>query len=712
MSVYIRKILHMLTPPLIATLIALMYLYNEEMTNVGNDIMLHVYPVWLLSKQIKELNWPFWGSWDPYRYCGFPYLTAYSPLFYYGAAFLSILFNVAASESVKWLVVLTFPLSTIAMYYCARQVLKNEFASMVSCLAYTLIPLRISSVTHVGNPTYSLALVFVPLVFLYMEKLLDGERGKFMNLALAALSLAIVILSHHGLGYALVFCLLIFLGIRFILTKKISIITLLAIPLAVAIGAFFIIPMTIYYLKYPFDYSLLSTPPIPPVQEALGMLFLPCGWAPVGLTAFTFGLVAPFFVKKDRKMLTYLIVAIIILVTYLLSLLVLGVLPIEVIGTRGIMLLSFLLPILMGFYVSSIKTVKFKYLVTTIIAGLMLLEATSCGVYHPPSVVRYMGAYEYVKSDPEQLATLRVWQVPRSHLVAALPIYTRRGTIDGVTFGPKEIDYFIFKSIANSGGQGLRGYGWGDLVNNADKTLRVLRILGVKYVIVDSHEPVYPLNVSRTIYQNLRSSKLVELVANFTDPRYSWSPPQIHIFKLKEWYPLIVAPKAFVMDESREEEWKRFYDIASREDFDPKVAIFLSKDNDLATIPFANWNGSWADKEHVNFKLEWLEQFPNGVGITVYVDRPSFLYVPITYYEPGLKVVVNGQRVEPLKALPNFIALYLSSKGTYTIFISRELSLVEMASLMVSFLTLPLLILLPIRNRSRNLGETNGRQRN
>lgn len=706
---WVSKYFYPLFSVVIATVIIVWFLRYEEMSSVGNDIMLHIYPVWLLTKQLTTISWPFWGLWDPYRYCGYPYLTAYAPLFYYVAAFLSLLFNITPAEAVKWVVIITFPCSAITMYYSSRYIVRDYFGSMISSLAYVLVPLHMTSITHVGNPTYSLAFVFIPLVFLYTERLIGG-KGSLNNLFLASLSLSLVILSHHGLGFSLAFFLYIFLVLKWLFTRKIDNFGLLIVPLAIAVSAFFVIPMTLYYLKYPFiSYPISHTPS--PFYESLGQFFLPYGWVPIGLTAFTFGVIAPLFIRKSVEIKIYFALTLIILVTYILSQCASWIIPIGAIGGRAVVLYPFSVSILIGLYVASIKyNSKFvklmitkSHLIMMIITILMLLEAVSCGIYHPPSVMRYMKAYEYVRNDSESLATLRIWQIPRSHLVAALPIYTEKGTIDGVTFGPKEIDYFILKSIANAGGDGLIGYGWGDLVNDANKTLRVLGIFGVKYVIVDSEEPVYPPNISRTIYQNLKNSQLVDLVANFTDPRYPWSLPQIHVFKMKKWYPIIVAPRAFVLNESNTvEDWKKFYEIASKDNFDPQAGILLSRDNDLTNVPYTIWSeDSISEEDYVNFKLEWLEQLgTNSIGLTIYVDRASFLYIPITFYDPGLKLIVNGQRVKPLKALPNFIALFLPSKGSYTVFISRELSLVEITSLISSFLSLGLMVTFIVKNKN------------
>jgi hypothetical protein len=691
-----------------AILIVLKLLYSEDMQSVGNDIMLHINPIWLLLKQWEEgVQWPLWGSWDPYRYCGFPFLTAYAPLFYYCASFLSLLFSLSVSEAVKWLVILAFSCSAITMYYCSKSIIGDSFASMISSLAYVLVPLRLTHIIVVGNPTYSLAFLFLPLVFLFTDKLLKGSKIRFESLTLASLSVSAVILSHHGLGFSLVFFLFVFFALKWLFAKKINRVCLFIVPLAIAVSAFFTVPMITYYLKYPFISYPLCFPPSPPLYIVFGALFLSYGWTPIGATAAAFGIVAPLLIKKNNEFKVYLSLALIILGTYICSASSSLILPIGVIGGRAQWLLAFFLSLLIGFYLATIKRYFSKLkvcLIVTIIVTLMLFEALLVRVYYPPSATRYTEAYEYVRNDPEDLGTLRVWQVPRGHLVAALPIYTGRGTIDGVTFGPKEIDYFIFKSIANAGGNGLIGYGWGDLINDADKALRVLRILGVKYVIVDSQEPVYPLNISKMIYLNLKRSELVEEEANFTDPRYPMTPEHIHVFKLKDWLPLITTPKAFIIN--NENEVVAYYEIVSRKDFDPKTAIFLSRENDLKDIPHACWNGNLTNEGNVNLKLRRLEQFATRMEITVDVDKQCFLYVPVTYYNPGFKFVVNGQKAEPLKALPNSIALYLPSKGTYTIFISRELSLLEITSLTLSFITLGLLVFFIVIEHLKHPRET------
>jgi hypothetical protein len=212
-----------------------------------------------------------------------------------------------------------------------------------------------------------------------------------------------------------------------------------------------------------------------------------------------------------------------------------------------------------------------------------MLEASSSYIYEPPSPERYAEAYDCVsKLDSFGKGLPRVFQIPRQPVIGELSMQYGRPVIDGFydEGAPKGVEYFIVKMISFAGGEGIDG--WGDFVNDVDGALHALRVLGVKYLIVDASDPVFPANISETIYANIRDSKLVYPVKCQSEVK------GIFIFSLKEWYPIIVAPTAFQIDDDNEV--KRFYDIVSSREFDPSKAIFLSKDKQVKDVPIRLWS--------------------------------------------------------------------------------------------------------------------------
>jgi len=319
--------------------------------------------------------------------------------------------------------------------------------------------------------------------------------------------------------------------------------------------------------------------------------------------------------------------------------------------------------------------IKRNLLVALTVVGLVLLEAASVPIYTPPSAYRYIKAYGFFKDDP---SWFRVFQVLRQPTVGAITMYTGKPVIDGwYDVTDRNLYYVILRTISYAG-VGLEGFGWGDFVHNTDRALSILRFLGVKYIVIDSVDPVYPPGISKSVFLNVNKSSLVELVGY---DELNW----VYTFRLKEWYPLIVAETAYVLGNSSEIE--AFYEIASNSSFNPRNGIFLSKTNDLEAAPFSAWSGDTARTHQVGYVVHWFVADDLSVSILVETNASSFVYIPVSYYD-GLRVSVNGKEVRPLKALPAFMAIYLPSGGAYYIVISRQITLLEGISIFLSYLTL------------------------
>lgn len=710
-----HKVFASLIPVAIVSLIMFRFFYNVDVKVLGNDIMAHIYKVWLLSKQISNplLKWPYWGSWDQNWYCGYPFLGLYGPLFYYLSATATLLFNLSPVDAIRLVTFVAYPLSALIMFFCSFRLTKNSVCSVISSVAYATTPAFITSLTVCGNPTLLLGFVFFPLSFVFVERLLlkEGESG--LNFIVASLSLALTVLSAYRNGLAYVFSIFIFLSFSYIFFRKSSILAFLVIPTTILLSSAFTVPALVYGMSIA-DISFRWVEPLSKLPLWILSFLIPNDYLSLGIPLFIFGLILPIrlifrhFHKgispENQRMFLYILCALILLVLSFSF-----VIPfhenIPIINnlTQGstIAALSFFTSLLCGLYLSSlddnitVPRVKLgeKWKKTTLLVAamiLVLIQAEASFVYHPPTPDRYEDAYNYIEKHNE--GWFRVFQVPRQPTVGAIPMQTGVGTMDGWfdQGATKGVEYFILKMMGFANPKS-RPFGWGTFYDAPDEALNALRIFNVKYVIVDPADPVFPKNVSKTIYLNLRSSNLVDLVAGHGRPRYRADPTEgICVFRLKEYYPVIVTQQAFVINST--EELPTFYEVVISTAFDPESAIFLSKDNDLEKIPWIAWNNTYSSEEHVNFTIHGLNVTDLTANLQIEIDRASFLYIPISCF-PNLKTTVNGAETKVLRALPDFISVYLPSEGVHHIEIARQMTTMETTSLFLSFSTLVVITL-------------------
>lgn len=677
-------------PIIVISIVAFRFLYITDVKVLGNDAMAHIYKVWLLSDQFREIRWPYLGIWDPNWYAGYPFLRITAPLFYFIAALLGTLSFLSPAEATRIIIFTTFPLSYLSMYICAKSITKDNISSIVGGLLYSLIPTHISIITLVGNFPPCLAYVFMPFVLLFTHRLLFRLGNNRNNLTFASLFLALVGLSHQGAGASLVLSLLILLFLVYSLLKKFNKEVLLIFPIA-----FLLSLNTLSSVSYALNYAPLDlklTRPIPPFSESFLEFLLPVNYTSLGLAGLVFGVTLPLVTRLKQKKWNvssvYAFCSLLILAIFVISLYpnFVNVTIISAIAGRLHHVIPVFIALSLACFLSSFRNVALhkprinrKSILLVIIVGLLLIEATSVPIYTSPSADRYTDAYEFFKSDP---SWFRVFQVPRQPAVGAITMYTGKPVIDGwYDVIDRNLYYVILRTISYAG-MGLEGYGWGDFVHNTDGALSILRFLGVKYVVIDSVDPVYPPGVSKSIYMNVNGSNLVELVGY---DEKNW----VYTFKLKEWYPIIVSRTAFVLSNGGEVE--AFYEIASDSDFDPRSGIFVSKHNDLEQVPHSIWGEDTLSVSHVDYAVHWIVTDHLSMSILTETQESAFVYIPVSYYD-GLRVSVNGREVSPLRALPSFIAIYLPSGGIHHIVISRKTTLQEGIFLLLLFLTIGAII--------------------
>ena len=138
---------------------------------------------------------------------GLPIYLIYPPLpAYFVTLFYLLGFSLIASF--KAVLILTVPLSGVAMFFFAREFL-SKHAALLAAAAYMLAPYRFIDIYIRGAFNECVTFIFIPLIFLFIKKV---SEGRYRFLPYLALSLAALVLSHSPtplmlmpfiLGYAL-----------------------------------------------------------------------------------------------------------------------------------------------------------------------------------------------------------------------------------------------------------------------------------------------------------------------------------------------------------------------------------------------------------------------------------------------------------------------------------------------------------------------------
>jgi len=152
---------------------------------------------WMVSENLRNMQFPVWSN---YWYGGFPLLEYYAPLLFVVIAVLNLVFQDIdiATKLVLWT---SHVGSVFVMFYFLREVTRNELPSLFGALVYALLFHRIHIVLYQGDLHLSLVFLLYPLIFLILEKYLNGRfpaRRAFFAFSFAASSL---ILTHHAYAF-------------------------------------------------------------------------------------------------------------------------------------------------------------------------------------------------------------------------------------------------------------------------------------------------------------------------------------------------------------------------------------------------------------------------------------------------------------------------------------------------------------------------------
>ncbi|MFQ6001644.1 MAG: 6-pyruvoyl-tetrahydropterin synthase-related protein, partial [Anaerolineae bacterium] len=187
---------------------------------------------------------------------GYPLFILYSPLAFYVAEVFHLL-GAGLTASVKATYALAFILSGLSMYAFAKRILGKR-AGLFAALVYIYLPYHLVDIYVRSAFAEFCAFVFLPLVLLFFHELAETRKGRY--LALFALTYAGLILTHAPtafvftpfLGAYMLYRLLAqgkgegrpyAFGILWGRLLRLSALTGVAILLALALSAIFLLPM-------------------------------------------------------------------------------------------------------------------------------------------------------------------------------------------------------------------------------------------------------------------------------------------------------------------------------------------------------------------------------------------------------------------------------------------------------------------------------------
>ncbi len=250
---------------------------------------------------------PRWAGDLNFRY-GSPVLNFYYPLPGYVASFLH-LFNISFQDIYKILIGLAFIAAPVGSYLWLRHRINKESA-FIGALLYGLAPYHFLDLYVRGDIGELVALVFLPLVLLAIDK---------RHIVAGGIAYGLLILSHNGIS--LMFT-PVFLGYALVFAKnniqRLKNLTLLAIGLS--LSAFFWIP-ALFELRYTLGNMFIGQMYKNHFPTLLQLIYSPWGFGPdVGkagglspqigplLIILTLGGLAVFLLhkKKNHHMLFWL----------------------------------------------------------------------------------------------------------------------------------------------------------------------------------------------------------------------------------------------------------------------------------------------------------------------------------------------------------------------------------------------------------------------
>ena len=653
------------------------------------DIWPHLVREKIVYQAIKEKFSPFFTF---YFYSGYPHLQFYSPLFFFITGIFNFLTFGQLIISLKIIVFILHVLSGLAIFYYLKQENKKSFAVIIGSIAFLVSPWRVLYIASFGNYPLSLIYLFLPLVFLYLDK--SFLEKKIRNFVILGLLLAFIFLSH--LFYA--FYTFIFLLLYFVFKKYKSLPHIIYSFLSFILpSTFFLIPFILEYKNYLYPQAELNLPPPNPFvllglkSEIGGYTGTYLGWSIIILVII--GIIFLGF-KNLKTIIWFLSLLLTFLTPYLEK--YFGFLTAGLPPQRFLVYFIFFSALLVpyGFQYLAQKFKIAEKILFLFLAILILIDTLPSFIH-----LRYAEKENFLAVREEiynLLAFQKVFKVldidiPDNKIdnFRRLCRYPACNFLYGNLASPLGPPYHQFapKNL-------LYGYPWiklvaSDLADTAEhsfkeNSLKALSLLGVSHIITlptllgSEEEETYVLLKSGVSWDDRF------LIAGAQPPLVYGETklPIILVSNVKK--PL---PKEKFIQEGTlviADDWQKLLNELNIDYEDARINFIPVLENDYYdSLP-----------EKVYLKIYDFSLKHNEVEIFYEQKNQGFLRIPISYY-PYLKIYLDNHEIPFYETKDHFIYIK-SDSGTHTIKLIFSLTSLRKFTLILSMLTFIIFLILAI----------------
>ncbi len=130
--------------------------------------------------------------WNPYIFCGLPFVGAMHGDIFYPLSFLK--FFISVPRAIGWTMILHVFLAGVFAYLAARQFRLSRLAATVTGMAYAFSG-WLNSLVMPGHDGKMYVTALLPLVMLFLDR--SFEKRPFLNTTLTAVTIGAIILSPH-----------------------------------------------------------------------------------------------------------------------------------------------------------------------------------------------------------------------------------------------------------------------------------------------------------------------------------------------------------------------------------------------------------------------------------------------------------------------------------------------------------------------------------
>jgi len=170
------------------------FVFSDNMLYMSDQIQAGIFFRSFLVDHVHE-----YGSvpqWNPYIFCGMPYVDAFHGDIFYPGSFLKYFLSPYRWQG--WTFFFHIFLAGVLMYFAARQFRLSKTPALMSAVCYMFAAYLVSQVAP-GHDGKVYVTTLFPLVMLLLERGLRSDRLRqaFFNFSLLGLIIGVVILSPH-----------------------------------------------------------------------------------------------------------------------------------------------------------------------------------------------------------------------------------------------------------------------------------------------------------------------------------------------------------------------------------------------------------------------------------------------------------------------------------------------------------------------------------